>query len=244
MTPTLAELYDVTEATWPPADCRRIGPVTLRDGAGGGKRVSAATAAAGWSTASLAESEGAMMARGQTPLFMIRAGEEALDSALDARGYGIIDPVSLWLCPLGRLTDTPVPRVTAFAIWEPLAIMREIWARGGIGPDRVAVMERAAMPKTGLFGRADDKAAGAGYCGLSGGTAMVHALEIQPEHRGKGLGKWMMRCAAFWAQAQGGTHMAVLCTQANAAANGLYASLGMEVVGQYHYRIKTKDTAP
>jgi GNAT superfamily N-acetyltransferase len=241
MKPGLEALYAVTEQTWPPARRTVQGPITLRDGAGGGKRVSAATAAPDWRDADLAEAEDAMAALGQAPLFMIHQGEDALDAALGARAYDIIDPVNLWLCPMDRLTDRPIPRVTAFAIWEPLAIMREIWAQGGIGPARVAVMERARTPKTGLFGRISDKPAGAGYCGLHEGIAMVHALEILPEHRGRGLGKWMMRCAAFWAQAQGGTHMAVLCTKANAGANGLYASLGMEVVGQYHYRIKPKD---
>jgi N-acetylglutamate synthase len=34
----------VLEATWPPAARHRAGPWVLRDGAGGGKRVSAATA--------------------------------------------------------------------------------------------------------------------------------------------------------------------------------------------------------
>ena len=32
--------------------------------------------------------------------------------------------------------------------------------------------------------------------------------------------------------------IAALCVQENAAANGLYASLGFEPVGEYHYRIK------
>ncbi len=241
MMPGLDALYHVTEQTWPAASRTEHGPITLRDGAGGGKRVSAATAAPGWGEADLAAAEVAMTARAQEPLFMIHQGENTLDTALAARGYAIIDPVNLWLCPLAQLTDLPLPRVTAFAIWEPLAIMREIWEQGGIGPARVAVMERAKTPKTGLFGRVSDKPAGTGYCGLHDGVAMVHALEILPEHRGKGLGKWMMRCAAFWAQAEGGTHMAVLCTKANAGANGLYASLGMEVVGQYHYRIKSED---
>ena len=42
--------------------------------------------------------------------------------------------------------------------------------------------------------------------------------------------------AARWARTQGATHMAVLCTKANEGANALYTSLGLEVVGQYHYR--------
>ena len=32
------------------------------------------------------------------------------------------------------------------------------------------------------------------------------------------------------------TTFALLCTRGNAPANALYARLGMDVVGQYHYR--------
>ncbi len=245
MTPTAQDLYAVTEATWPPADRSPAGPWMLRNGAGGGKRVSAATAEDDWRPEDLSAAETAMRMLGQDALFMIREGEDALDSALAARGYEIVDPVNLWLCPIGDLTDVRVPRVTAFSIWEPLAIMRDIWAAGGIGPARVAVMERASVPKTGIFGRITDKPAGAAYCAISDEVAMVHALEIAKAHRRKGMGVWLMRQAAHWAKANGAEWMSVLCTQANVGANGLYASLGMQVVGQYHYRIlpNTSDTA-
>jgi len=242
--PDIQTLYAVTEATWPPADRLPAGPWILRNGAGGGKRVSAATAAGDWREEDLAAAETVMRMLGQDALFMIRAGETALDAALDARGYKIVDPVNLWLCPIDRLTDKPVPRVTAFAVWEPLAIMRDIWATGGIGRDRIAVMDRADAPKTGLLGRINDKPAGAAYCAIWEGIAMAHALEITPQHRRKGLAAWIMRQAAHWAKANGAVWMSVLCTQANDGANGLYASLGMQVVGQYHYRICTTRAKP
>ncbi|MCK0151817.1 GNAT family N-acetyltransferase [Marivita sp. S6314] len=244
MMPDVETLYAVTEATWPPADHTPAGPWILRTGAGGGKRVSAATAQGDWREDDLSAAETAMRMLGQTPLFMIREGEDALDTALAGRGYEIIDPVNLWACPVEALTTVPVPRVTAFAIWEPLAIMRDIWAAGGIGDARIAVMERADGPKTGLLGRINDKPAGAGFCAIHDGIAMVHALEIVPHHRRKGLGVWMMRQAAFWAKGQGANWMSVLCTRANDGANGLYASLGMTVVGQYHYRILPKPSEP
>ena len=53
-----------------------------------------------------------------------------------------------------------------------------------------------------------------------------------------------MRQAAHWAKANGAHWMSVLCTQANKGANGLYASLGMQVVGQYHYRILPNTSEP
>lgn len=244
MTPNVQTLYAVTEATWPPADRTPAGPWMLRNGAGGGKRVSAATAEGDWREEDLSAAETAMRMLGQDALFMIREGDGALDAALADRGYEVIDPVNLWVCPIDHLTDVPVPRVTAFSIWEPLAIMRDLWQAGGIGPDRIAVMERAEVPKTGILGRITDKPAGTAYCAISEQIAMVHALEIAKAHRRKGMGVWLMRQAALWASSNGAEWMSVLCTQANVGANGLYASLGMQVVGQYHYRILPNTSEP
>lgn len=241
MTQDTGPLFAAIDATWPAAATVRAGPWLLREGAGGGKRVSCTSLVGDWSTDDLAAAEQAQRLLGQDPLFMIREGEERLDAALATEGYGIVDPVALWLCPVEKLTDRPLPRVTAFAIWEPLAIMRDIWDEAGIGAARQAVMDRVRGPKTAIFGRVMDRSSGTGFCAIHEGIAMVHALEIIAACRGKGLGKWMMRCAAHWAAENGATHMAVLCVKDNAPANGLYASLGFECVGAYHYRLRPEE---
>lgn len=237
MTVPAAALYDVIEATWPAATSARIGPFTIRDGAGGGKRVSAATAEAEVTPDDLPFAETAMRALGQSPLFMIRDGQAALDTLLAAQGYDMIDPVNIYLAPVAPLAGADMPRVATFTIWEPLQIMRDIWAAGGVGAARVAVMERATCPKTGLFGRHDNRPSAAGYVGLHNGIAMVHALEVLARDRRLGLGRLMMLRAARWAQENGAGQIAVICTQANEAANALYAGMGFAHVGQYHYRI-------
>lgn len=237
-TPSLDQLMTAVDATWPAAAMVDAGPWRLREGRGGGKRVSAATAQDEWTDADLGAAEKAMRLMGQTPLFMIRPGDKALDAMLERQGYSVIDPVNIRLVRSDLLTDRRIPPVTAFTVWEPLAIMREIWDAAGIGEARQAVMERAGGAKTGLFGRVSDSPGGTGFCAAHDGIAMVHALEILPQHRKKGLGGWMMRAAAFWAVANNAPWLAVLCTKENVGANALYASLGMEVVGQYHYRIQ------
>jgi GNAT superfamily N-acetyltransferase len=131
-----------------------------------------------------------------------------------------------------------LPRVTTFTVWEPLEIMRDIWAEGGIGPARVAVMERVTGPKTGLFGRLKDQPAAAGFVALHDGIAMVHALEVRARHRRAGMGRLMMRQAAQWAARQDARYLAVICTQANDGANGLYSAMGFSCIGTYHYRQK------
>ncbi len=236
-------LFAAIDATWPAAAYTPVGPWLLREGRGGGKRVSATSATAEARPADIAEAEAAMRARGQPLLFTLPVEETALDAALEARGYRIIDPTTIWTAPTARLTDEPLPRVTAFCIWEPLAIMEEIWAKGGIGPARLAVMARATE-KTGLLARWNERPAGAAFAAIHEGLCMVHAVEILPEHRRQGVASWVMRAAAFWAQARGAEQISVLCTQANEGANRLYSSLGFAATGQYHYRQKDPQKAP
>ena len=137
MTPQV--LQRVMDATWPAAAAWRLGPWTIRNGAGGGKRVSAASAEAAWQADDIAAAAAAMRALAQTPLFLIRAGEDALDAELAARGYRLVDPVVAYAAPLAELAATPPARMSGFPHWPPMEIARQLWAEGGIGPARVAV---------------------------------------------------------------------------------------------------------
>jgi len=238
MMPDIQALYAVTEATWPPAALRSLGPVTIRDGAGGGKRVSAATVAGAVTRNDLDRAEAAMRALGQGPLFQVREGDGALDSMLAARGYRVVDPVNLYVAPVDAFTGERLPRVTTFTVWEPLEIMRDIWAEAGIGPARLAVMQRVTGPKTAVLGRSHDKPAGVAFVALHGDIAMVHALEVRVASRRQGTARHMMICAARWAAGQGARQIALAVTEANTGANALYASLAMPVRAKYHYRIK------
>lgn len=238
--PDEARLLAALDATWPAAGLGHAGGFLIREGRGGGKRVSAATPED--QPLDIDAACGAMRALGQTPLFMLRAADAALDADLAARGFDVVDPVNLYAAPVETLA-AEVPRVTVFDIWEPLAICAELWSLGGIGPARLAVMYRATGPKTALLGRLGQLPAGTGFVACDGEIAMIHALEVRPEARRRGLARHMMHHAADWAARQGATHLALAVTQANTGANALYSSLGMSVVGQYHYRISMKDSA-
>lgn len=236
MTPaTLAPgtLAEVMEATWPPVDRRSLGPFTLRDGAGGGKRVSAASCDGPFTAAELATVESTMA----EPLMLIRAGDDALDAALEARGWRVVDPVVAYAAPVGDLT-ADLPRLSAFPHWPPLEIARSIWADSGIGPARIAVMDRVAGAKAAILSRIGDRPAGVCFIGCHGTEAMLHALEVRPDLRRRGVGQTLMHAAANWAATQGATRLSLVVTRQNTAARALYARLGMTAVGQYHYRMK------
>jgi N-acetylglutamate synthase len=237
MTLSAERLFAAVDATWPAAQIISCGPWQLREGRGGGKRVSAATASADFGPDDIEAAESGMTALGQQPLFMVRQGEVGLDAALAAKGYGIVDPVVALTCPIDALTDRPIPPVTTFVIWEPLAIMKEIWAAGGIGPARLEVMHRARL-KTSVLARWNQRPAGTGFVAVDGAVAMVHAVEVLPGQRRKGVAQLIMRQAAFWARDHGAETMAVLSTKANTAALQLYSGLGFTPAAEYHYRQK------
>ena len=235
--PDAKKLYEVVDATWPSAGQFTCGPFQIGDGQGGGKRVSSATMTGAFEDADISAVEDAMRKINQTPLFQIREGDDALDAALAARGYDIIDPVTMYAIEAEKLTAERPPRTAAIETTGPLHIMREIWAAGGLGPARVEVMNRACRPKAGFVSRWNDKPAGTSFIAMHDGISMVHAVEILPFQRRQGVARWLMIRAAFWTLDNGGDTLSVICTTGNAAANSLYSSLGMFVVGQYHYRI-------
>ncbi|MGH1463831.1 MAG: GNAT family N-acetyltransferase [Cognatishimia sp.] len=236
--PNIKTLYQVAEATWPPAAHMSAHGFTLRDGQGGGKRVSAATLNADLALADIDAAAQAMRQMGQTPLFQLRDGEDALDAQLAQRGYQLIDPVNIYAAAASDIATELPPRTIAIPAWEPLKIMEEIWMTGGIDRSRIDVMHRAVGPKTGFLSRFNDKPAGAAFAAMQDGVTMLHALEILPAHRRNGLARWALRRAAYWTLDNGGHTLCVICTQENTAANKLYESLGMALSGQYHYRIK------
>jgi GNAT superfamily N-acetyltransferase len=234
MTPE--ELLQVMEQTWPAAATLRAGPWTIRDGKGGGKRVSAATADEAWQDDDIAQAEQAMAALAQPPLFLIRDQDAALDAALQARGYRIVDPVVAYAMQL--TTDHAPDHMTTFPHWPPMAMAVDLWAEAGIGVERLAVMQRAQAAKTAILARANDRAAGVAFVAMAGRTAMLHALEITPSFRRQGSAHNILRAAALWALDQGADTLALVVTVANDPARRLYASFGMTVVGHYHYRQK------
>lgn len=226
------------EATWPPLsfDDDAAPGWRLRDGGGGGSRVSAATALR--ADADPAAAEAAMRARGARPLFRIREGEAALDAALAARGYEIMDPTLFYAGPAAEIAEVRPPKgVRTVQVRARLALLDEIWDAGGIGPARRAVMARAPEPKAVLMARTDMTVAGCAFVAVSDGVAMIHAIEIRDIARRQGGGRGVLSGAARFALEQGAETLALAVTEANAPARALYDRMGMVEAGGYHYRV-------
>ncbi|MBV1902813.1 MAG: GNAT family N-acetyltransferase [Marinosulfonomonas sp.] len=236
--PPISELYETVDATWPAAALSRVGPWIIRDGRGGGKRVSAATLESNFSPADIAVGQARMAALGQTPLFMIREGEDRLDRALDGCGYSIIDPVSFYACPVAALATGHFTLGSEITQWPPSDIAKEIWAEGGIGAERLDVMSRVKGPRSVIVAQSGGETVGVGFAAVAGRIAMIHAIEVSPKLRRRRAGTAVLHSAADWAKNRGCDYLTLAVTDANRPANALYSKLGMSLVGSYHYRTK------
>ncbi|MFT4793454.1 MAG: GNAT superfamily N-acetyltransferase [Paracoccaceae bacterium] len=236
-----ARLADALEATWPAASCDDLSAPgwRLRRGEGGGKRVSAASALTLGDVPDIEAAEAAMTAIGQDRLFMLRPGEDALDHALSARGYHLIDPVVIYVGDPAVLVDLKAPKgVHWVEARAPLALLNTIWDHGGIGPGRRAVMARCKGPSAMLMARTDAATAGVAFVGVDGDVAMIHAVEVRPQLRREGAGRALLAGAAQIALDNGATTLALAVTEANEGARALYEGARMTEATRYHYRLK------
>lgn len=232
--------FTAIEQTWPAAQQIEVEGWIVRQGLGGGSRVSSAVATTDAPDIKLMEVTQASL--GQPALVMVRDDQEALDETLKQMGYRAKDPTLLMTAAVAKVAEPPPP-VRAFTVdWPPLKAQLELWAANGIGPDRIEVMNRALGPKCSLIGRVEDQIAGTGYLAIAGSVAMVHALEVRSDLRRQRVAFYMMRAAAIWAQDHGAQTLCVAVTHANEGARALYTSLGLETVGHYHYREKPLKT--
>ena len=231
-----AALSAAFEATWPPAETAQAGGFAVGRGMGGGGRVgSARRVGDDWSPSDIEAAVEIQRGWDQSPQFRVPDEDRDLAVALEQLGFQRHTPTVTLVAPVAALTDQAVPPVTSFAVWPPMAIQRDIWSAGGIGPARQAVMMRAPDPRAALLGRVKDRAAGAGFVAVHGDVAMVHGLVVLPDWRRLGLAGWMMRKAAFWAADQGAARLALAVSRGNTAAVALYAGLGMTEAGGYAY---------
>ena len=96
MTPPSSTIFEILDATWPAHRLIKQGPFTLRQGKGGGKRVSAASLNDVFNESDIENAEETMGRLSQTPLFSLRPQDRELDRHLEQRGYDVVDPCNIY----------------------------------------------------------------------------------------------------------------------------------------------------
>lgn len=221
------------EASWPAAEVVRRDGWHMRRGAGGGNRVSAATALGG---GDITVAEAQMRDWGQVPLFQIEPSHSELDDELANRGYKIHEPVVFYAAPASIVAGEADLTAAGYLAKLRLAIMEEIWEQEDMPAPRLAIMDRVSLPNRFLMGRVEDRPCGAAFVVVDGDIAMIHAITVQKSMRRKGVGRMLLQTAARFAAHEGAHWLSLAVTEQN-PARALYEGVGMKEGGRYHYRI-------
>ncbi|WP_134681892.1 GNAT family N-acetyltransferase [Paracoccus ravus] len=238
MTPDDPDLARAFETTWPAAEYADHGALRSGRGLGAGGRVSSTRALSpDWSAEDIAMAEARHRDWDQRPMFRLPDSDQRLSEALTARGYRRETPTAIMAAESAALVRA-YPAMTTFAIWPALQIQRDIWAAGNISGARQAVMDRIALPRTTLLGRIDDRAAAAAFVAVDGEVAMIHAIEVAPQFRRRGMAGWLIARAAEWAAGHGATRLGLAVSRANTGARASYDMLGFREIGGYGYWAK------
>ncbi len=230
-------VFEAIDATWPAFATHEQGIWTLREGRGGGQRVSAASTEQPATDQDVDQAAKSMRAMGQKPLFIVRGEQAQLDDVLAGKGYRVKDPVEVLMARCADLAEYSQPDLKVIFAPDPMPIQAEIWEAGGILVPRLEVMRRAAGPKTCLLGRHENHPVAAGFLACHNKIALVHAVEVLPRARRQGVAEAMMRGAAWWALQHGAEWFGCLTVSENLPAQRLYRKMGMETATQYHYRV-------
>lgn len=232
------------EASWPPETAVDGDGWRLRVAPGGGSRVNSARrlGAAVDGADALAAVERFYAARDADALIQAREDDGALSEAASAAGYAAFDHSGLYE---GSISDacaapsTPPDGVRLIRVEHVPAALEQFWASLGVGAPRLAVMARAAGPKTAVAARVGDRLAGAVFVSAPSGRAFVHALAVAPTARRRGIAALMTRAALTIVAERGAARFATSVVRGNVASEGLFQTLGARPSGGYIYLRKS-----
>ncbi|UTT66767.1 GNAT family N-acetyltransferase [Janibacter sp. CX7] len=166
--------------------------------------------------------------------------DDALGRLLLDRGYRertVAEVLTGWT---DTLLDAPVPAPAGITA-ECRDHVDEAWLAGSsprVLEHRDAAREILALPRHQVFLTAhDDEGSTAGVVrvALSDGWAGVFGLHVAPEHRGRGVGRWLTVESLRAAAADGASLTYLQVEPGNAPAQHLYRDMGLTTHHDYVY---------
>lgn len=184
--------------------------------------------------------------RDLTPLVMLprprgaATGDDALGRLLLERGWSEGHPADVLTGRTDTLLTGPATAPEGLTLHTSDHV-DEVWLAGGsprLQPHLDAVREILALPPRQVFLTAQDAeggTAGVVRVALADGWAGIFALHVAPEHRRRGVGRWLTREAARAARDAGASLTYLQVEPSNEPAQQLYRGLGMQPHHDYVY---------
>lgn len=164
---------------------------------------------------------------------------EALEDALAARGYVLVEPSlvqvtdmqSGWsYAPDVMLTDLDDPTwLTAFARADGLSTAQQATLHAMLA----AIVPNATLARIEQHG----EAVAFGMAVAERGYVSFYDMLTRSDHRRRGHGRRIMESLMAWGRDHGARRGALQVVEANAPARALYASFGFSTVYGYRYRV-------
>jgi N-acetylglutamate synthase len=161
----------------------------------------------------------------------------SVEPLLVARGYRVKDPSRIMTATLSGVRDAePDARVTFDAKpnqdWlDGISIRQEVSKRS---PDHLAaIVGQIRVPAGFATLRIDGAPVGFGMVAIDRGWAEIGAIMLDADHRGRGLGRVIVKAMLGWAANHDARDAFLQVSGTNAVAIGLYRSLGFADVGGY-----------
>lgn len=122
---------------------------------------------------------------------------------------------------IAEITDTDVADVVA--LWQACGLTRP-WN----DPAADIALARRGPSSAVLVGRISGAIVATAMVGHDGHRGWVYYVAVDPDSRGKGLGRTIMAAAEDWLRAAGVPKLQLLVRRENAKAGAFYQSLGYE----------------
>jgi len=165
---------------------------------------------------------------------------EATRAVAQARGYKLRDASFGMIGGLDETMAAPEPDLQIEARpsqeWIAGVAARQTGPKANAA-QLAAIVEKVRLPAAFTTLLIDGEPVGYGMSVAERGMAEIGSVIVDPDHRGKGLGRRLILGLMGWARAQGCSAAYLQVDQSNAVALRLYESLGFRKLYAYETRI-------
>ena len=184
--------------------------------------------------------EKAYAEHGLPTMFKLTDADQELMALLENRGYESIKPTDVMTLPLGDVGAEPGDVIFSTS---PEAWFDSYFAFENMQSEKSRDLTRKIHAKVAIeqvYIRLlhEGKVAAVASLAIESGYSLLHNVVVDPQLRGKGLGKKLCQAAIMKSKECGASHIFLQVMQNNPIAMNLYKKLGFEKQYTYYYVIR------